>query len=153
MQVLSPQGEIFWRERGTFDYGYRTSQLREGVIVQAVLGLEPAPPDQIARRIEAALAKRATQPVGVRCSGCAFKNPAGDYAGRLIDQCGLKGMRVGGATVSPQHANFILNEGQATAADIEQLIRHIRQTVKERTGVELELEIRMVGLDSTPQIK
>jgi UDP-N-acetylmuramate dehydrogenase len=74
-----------------------------------------------------------------------FRNPPGDYAGRLVDSCGLKGARVGGAVVSEQHANFIINQGRASAADIENLILLVQRAVEERTGVRLEPEVRIVG--------
>ena len=74
-----------------------------------------------------------------------FRNPPGDFAGRLIEQAGLKGARVGGAAVSDKHANFILNSGDATAADIEALIERVRSTVETTSGVRLELEVRVVG--------
>jgi UDP-N-acetylmuramate dehydrogenase len=74
-----------------------------------------------------------------------FRNPPGDFAGRLIEQAGLKGKRIGGAVVSEKHANFIVNTGKATAADIEALIDEVRGTVHERTGVRLEPEVRIVG--------
>jgi UDP-N-acetylmuramate dehydrogenase len=74
-----------------------------------------------------------------------FRNPPGDHAARLIEAAGLKGHRIGGAEVSPKHANFIINTGDATATDIEALIDHVRQTVRERHGVELQHEVRIVG--------
>jgi UDP-N-acetylmuramate dehydrogenase len=80
--------------------------------------------------------------------GSTFKNPPGDYAGRLIEAAGLKGVRVGGAEVSRQHANFIVNPGgvgAARASDVLELVRHIQQAVKERFGVELEMEVQLVG--------
>jgi UDP-N-acetylmuramate dehydrogenase len=94
----------------------------------------------------AALAQRkATQPVGRPSAGSTFRNPPGDHAARLIESCGLKNQRIGGAHVSRQHANFILTEDGATAADVEQLIEQIRTTVKRQTGIELHPEVRMVG--------
>ncbi len=74
-----------------------------------------------------------------------FRNPPGDHAARLIEACGLKGTAIGGAMVSPKHANFIVNAGGATAADIEALIARVRQTVKEQHGVELVTEVRVIG--------
>jgi UDP-N-acetylmuramate dehydrogenase len=74
-----------------------------------------------------------------------FRNPPGDFAGRLIEAAGLKGRRRGGAVVSAKHANFIINEGRATAADVEGLIKTVQATVKERTGALLELEVRVLG--------
>jgi UDP-N-acetylmuramate dehydrogenase len=96
--------------------------------------------------IRALLARRkATQPIGEWSCGSVFTNPPGDHAARLIDTAGLKGMRIGGARVSEMHANFIVNDGTATAADIEQLIRHVQKVVRERHGVELQTEVRIVG--------
>jgi UDP-N-acetylmuramate dehydrogenase len=89
--------------------------------------------------------RKATQPIGEWSCGSVFTNPPGDHAARLIDMCGLKGFRIGGARVSEMHANFIVNDGTATAADIEDLIAHVKRTVKERHGVELRPEVRVVG--------
>jgi UDP-N-acetylmuramate dehydrogenase len=80
-----------------------------------------------------------------------FRNPPGDFAGRLIEAAGLKGRRLGGAVVSEKHANFIINEGVATAADVEGLIETVRATVEERTGVLLELEVRVLGVRAGAQ--
>jgi UDP-N-acetylmuramate dehydrogenase len=146
--IVNLQSSIDMIRRGGFRYGYRWSGLRDRVIVRATLQLAPGDPRTIQQGIDAALAKRWEQPVGLRCSGCMFKNPAGDYAGRLIDQAGLKGLRVGGARVSEQHANFMINDGTATASDLTSLIALVRDRVREATGTELELEVRMVGTGS-----
>jgi UDP-N-acetylmuramate dehydrogenase len=96
--------------------------------------------------IKAMLDKRAeTQPTGVASCGSVFRNPAGAFAGELIERAGLKGHRSGGAMVSDKHANFIVNTGAATAADIERLIEAVRDRVEERTGIRLELEARVIG--------
>ena len=87
----------------------------------------------------------ASQPIGTPNAGSVFRNPPGDHAARLIEACGLKGTTIGGAMVSPKHANFIVNAGGATAADIEALIARVRQTVKEQHGVELVTEVRVIG--------
>jgi UDP-N-acetylmuramate dehydrogenase len=89
--------------------------------------------------------RKATQPITAWSCGSVFTNPPGDHAARLIDSAGLKGTRIGGACVSTLHANFILNEGAATAADIEQLIRHVQETVWRVHAVRLHPEVRMVG--------
>ena len=89
--------------------------------------------------------RKATQPIGEWSCGSVFTNPPGDHAARLIDSAGLKGFRIGGARVSEMHANFIVNDGTATAADIEQLIAHVRQTVEQVHGVKLTPEVRIVG--------
>ena len=97
-------------------------------------------------RIRELLAQRAaTQPTGRFSCGSVFKNPAGDFAGRLVEQCGLKGFAIGGAGVSEKHANFIINAGAANAADIEALIAHVQATVAEMTGVRLEPEVKIIG--------
>ena len=101
----------------------------------------------IARQeIKALLGKRiASQPLNLPNAGSVFRNPPGDHAARLIQQCGLKGRRIGGAQVSEKHANFIVNTGGATAADIENLIDEVRQTVAAQTGVQLHPEVRIIG--------
>jgi UDP-N-acetylmuramate dehydrogenase len=96
--------------------------------------------------LKAMLARRAaTQPLRAPSCGSVFRNPPGDYAGRLIESAGLKGARIGGAVVSDKHANFIVNDGDATAEDIEQLIERVRAEVAKASGVRLELEVRVVG--------
>ncbi|MGD8683441.1 MAG: UDP-N-acetylenolpyruvoylglucosamine reductase, partial [Chloroflexota bacterium] len=85
------------------------------------------------------------QPIGQKSAGSVFRNPPGDSAGRLIDQLGLKGRRVGGAVVSPMHANFIVNTGDATAADVWELAELVRQTVRRERGIELAYEVEFVG--------
>lgn len=96
--------------------------------------------------IRSLLARRkATQPIGEWSCGSVFTNPPGDHAARLIDSAGLKGFRIGGARVSEMHANFIVNDGTASAADIERLIEHVMQTVEQVHGVKLKTEVRIVG--------
>ena len=90
----------------------------------------------------------ATQPIGTANCGSVFTNPANDHAARLIEACGLKGHRIGGAVVSDKHANFIINDNKASADDIESLIRYVQQTVLEQQGVELHTEVRIVGGES-----
>jgi len=93
----------------------------------------------------------ALQPLGLPSCGSVFRNPPGDHAGRLIESAGLKGTRIGGAIVSEKHANFIINDAAATAADIEALIEHVRATVEAATGVALETEVRIVGEHVHPE--
>jgi UDP-N-acetylmuramate dehydrogenase len=89
-----------------------------------------------------------SQPLNLPNAGSVFRNPSGDWAARLIESCGLKGFRIGGAMVSTKHANFIVNTGEASAADIEALIVEVRGKVKERTGVKLEPEVRIIGVSA-----
>lgn len=134
-------------------YGYRDSalkrQTREGkmtrVVLAATLNLASGDPEDLARQADTFVAHRKrTQPPGASM-GSMFKNPPGDYAGRLIDAAELKGTRVGGAQISPVHANFIINTGEATAADVKGLLDLAQKRVSERFGVQLELEIELVG--------
>lgn len=89
--------------------------------------------------------RKTTQPLGLPSCGSVFRNPPGDHAARLIEAAGLKGHRIGGAEVSPKHANFIINSDNATATDVEELIEHVRHTVIEQHGIELQHEVRIVG--------
>ena len=130
-------------------YGYRSSMLKrqpgKGVILSAVLKLERSVPQVVQGKLdELAAYRRRTQPPGASL-GSMFKNPPGDYAGRLIEAAGLKGLRIGDAQISTLHANFFINLGQAHAADVYELIRIARQAVFDKFGVSLELEIERIG--------
>jgi UDP-N-acetylmuramate dehydrogenase len=130
-------------------YGYRTSILKRGELDAAVLAaelrLKNSTKDEVTANIEQFSAHRkATQPPGASM-GSMFKNPNGDYAGKLIEACGLKGTRIGNAEISPVHGNFFVNHGTTSAEDIRALIQLVIKTVKEKQGVELELEIELVG--------
>ncbi len=89
--------------------------------------------------------RKQSQPIGAWSCGSVFTNPPGDHAARLIEAAGLKGFRIGDASVSEKHANFIINHGNASAADIEELIRHVQRTVAQRDHVDLSTEVRIVG--------
>jgi len=122
--------------------GYRRSALPpRAVVLRARLSLTPSTPERVARAEEAVDAARRGQPKA-RSAGCAFKNPPGDAAGRLIDAAGLKGCRVGGAMVAHEHANFVINLGDATAYDVVALLERVRAAV----DVPLEIEWRRWGL-------
>ncbi len=134
-----------------FEYGYRDSVLKRmspqarPVILAAEFALAFDDPIKLSTRADEFVARRkATQPPGASI-GSMFKNPPGDYAGRLIDAAGLKGAQVGGAQISPVHANFFVNTGAAAATDVKRLIDMARERVQERFGVVLELEIELVG--------
>lgn len=126
-------------------YGYRRSSLRDVIVLEAELGLEVTPPDIIDRRLEEMRAMRKAQPVGVKSSGCVFKNPDGCSAGRLIDELGLKGLAVGDAVVSGVHGNFLVNRGHARPGEMLALIDEVRRRVAAGRGIELEVEVRLVG--------
>lgn len=134
---------------GQMGYGYRTSILKRGeldaIVLSAELRLENATKEAVSATIEQFGAHRkATQPPGASM-GSMFKNPNGDYAGKLIEDAGLKGTRIGNAQISPVHGNFFINHGATRAEDIQALIELVRKTVKEKHGVELELEVELVG--------
>lgn len=128
-------------------FSYRHTSLdRNAVIADVELRFERGDPSLVRERLQARLVRRkATQPVNLPNAGSCFRNPPGDNAGRLIDAAGLKGQTVGGASVSAIHANFIVNLGGATAADIATLLARVRREVSERFGIALELEVHLVG--------
>lgn len=146
-EVLMSDGGTRWLAPEHFGIAYRTLIAPRGVrgFLAARFRVEPDDGAHAAATREWLARRKATQPVGKPSAGSTFRNPPGDHAARLIEQCGLKGHRIGGAQVSPQHANFIINDGSARAADIEQLIAHVRAEVQAQTGVQLEPEVRVVG--------
>ncbi len=129
------------------DWGYRTSDLPErGIIIEGVLRCEAGDAGLIRARMDRGFkARTSAQPTGVASAGSVFVNPEGDSAGRLIETAGLKGASIGGARVSDLHANFIVNEGSATARDVYELVGAVRAAVKEEHGIELEPEVRLLG--------
>ena len=145
--TVDKAGRLQLRERCEFDIGYRSVRGISGEwFLSAVLGLKLGKNGDSQAAIRALLARRAkSQPLNMPSCGSVFKNPPGDFAARLIETSGLKGFRIGGACVSEKHANFILNMGAATAADVEALIRHVRDVVAGVHGVMLETEVRIVG--------
>jgi UDP-N-acetylmuramate dehydrogenase len=151
VEVLEADGRVTGWPVEKFEYGYRDSLLKRWVhpvapvVLGATFALSPGDPAELVARADGFVAQRKrTQPPGASM-GSMFKNPAGDYAGRLIEAAGLKGKRVGGAQISPMHANFFVNLGHASAVDVKALIDLAREQVGKRFGVELELEIELVG--------
>jgi UDP-N-acetylmuramate dehydrogenase len=147
-EVLNRAGRETWPLE-KFQYEYRGSVLKThpgtSIVLSARLQLAHRSPEAIQAKMDTFLAQRhRTQPPGASM-GSMFKNPPGDFAGRLIDAAGLKGTRVGGAEISALHGNFFINTGQATASDIYALIQLARQTVAEKFGVQLALEIELIG--------
>ncbi|MEO1767477.1 UDP-N-acetylmuramate dehydrogenase [Thiobacter aerophilum] len=152
--TLDRRGTLRRRNPNDFEIGYRHVALRgapsgaasEEWFVAAWFTARAGEGAAAQQRIKALLEKRiATQPLNLPNAGSVFRNPPGDFAARLIEACGLKGRRIGGAQVSGKHANFIVNLGQATAADIEALIELVQATVAGETGITLEPEVRIVG--------
>lgn len=171
VQVLDRSGVLHERTGADYEIGYRSvvrsksslaplcqrgemPQAREDLIpneseeffVAAWFKFASGNGDESREAIKSLLSKRiASQPLNLPNAGSVFRNPAGDYAARLIESCGLKGKQIGSAQVSPKHANFIVNVGDATAADIENLINEVRATVEKNTGISLHPEVRIVG--------
>ena len=146
-ETINMAGEVIERDIADFQIGYRsaTGPAKEWFLA-ARLRLAKGSTKDSTERTKGLLSQRsATQPLNQPSCGSVFKNPANDYAARLIESCGLKGYRVGGACVSELHANFIINQNNATAKDIESLIEIIQLEVKKQSGVTLECEVEIIG--------
>lgn len=152
VEVVSPTGRKRSHiGRDTLQFSYRALRgLAPGsVIVSALLAVELADPEVVKEEIKRMLDKRAgSQPLDVPSCGSVFKNPTGDFAGRLIEEAGLKGTVHGGAQISPVHANFIANTGGAKATDVLALIREAQKIVKQRSGIDLQPEVRILGREA-----
>jgi len=145
-EILAASGRVRRLAREKIKFSYRTSSLEGTIVLGAVFHLKKAPKNDIVNKIAELLRRREErQPAGTWNAGSIFKNPPEDSAGRLIEACGLKGLQFGGAEVSPKHANFIVNKGSAKASDVRALIAAVHQKVKEKSGIELELEIKLAG--------
>ncbi len=150
-RLLGPDDAVHEVTPDWFDFRYRCSRLKGAgeawVVLEATFQLRPRDPQHLeAKAQEYTERRRGTQPPG-RTLGSTFKNPEGDYAGRLIEAAGLKGTRVGGVVVSSHHANFFINEGDGTATDYMMLIRRVQDEVERKFGVRLEPEIELIGED------
>ncbi len=149
VRLVTQEGGELVLPREAISFGYRFSRLPRGsVILQAAFGLAPGDPTVIRQRISRWLVQRnASQPVEFRSAGSIFRNPPGDYAGRLVEAAGVKGTRIGGAMISEKHGNFFVNLGGARATDVLALVALAQDRVRAVTGIDLELEIRVVGDD------
>jgi UDP-N-acetylmuramate dehydrogenase len=153
VETLDREGIARSRPKSDFEIGYRHCELKTGTVgvtewfTAAYFCLAAGDGDASRARIKELLTKRiASQPLSLPNAGSVFRNPPGDFAARLIESCGLKGLERGGARVSEKHANFIVNpKGAARASDIEGLIESVRATVKSRTGIDLHPEVRIFG--------
>lgn len=145
--TVDRQGQLRQRKASEFDVSYRHVALPDDEwFVAATLKFAAGDAEQEADLIRELLKKRnVSQPTNQPCAGSVFRNPEGDHAGRLIEATGLKGLNVGGASVSEKHANFIVNDGSATAADIEALILLVQQKVEAAQGIKLTPEVHIVG--------
>jgi UDP-N-acetylmuramate dehydrogenase len=146
VETVDRTGQIRTRLRDEFEISYRTVKMPAAEWFIAGLFDFREQADASVESIRKLLARRKeTQPIGLPSCGSVFRNPRDDYAARLIEACGLKGLRLGGAEVSGKHANFIINTGSATAADVESLIKQIQHQVHREQGVDLVAEVRIVG--------
>ena len=147
VETIDRQGQIRKRNPEDFAIGYRQVTVPEGEwFLAATIKLTPGDGEAALDAIQELLDKRAsTQPIGLPSCGSVFRNPEGDYAARLIEQAGLKGRTVGGAAISEKHANFIINTGEATAAEIEQLLTLVQDEVEKASGIRLVAEVHIVG--------
>jgi UDP-N-acetylmuramate dehydrogenase len=147
VQFTGPEGS-YWFRRDRLQFDYRSFKLPHKALISAArIQLGKGNPDQIRRRVRKVMYKRrTTQPIGKPSAGCVFRNPPGDSAGKLIDQCGLKGLRIGDAEVSKRHANFIVNRGKASAVQVMDLLEIIKEHVKKETDVRLVPEVSVWGM-------
>src|SRR5881396_941988 len=145
--VMDARGKVKQLSRKQISFKYRSSNI-EGVVLEAKLVLGEESPAKL-KELQSKLLRwrKAGTPFDQPCCGSTFTNPSGTKtAGMLIDECGLKGFTIGGAQVSTLHANYFINKGNATASDMLKLIEHVRKTVAKKTGVELELECKVIGV-------
>jgi UDP-N-acetylmuramate dehydrogenase len=146
VEVVNRRGEVSRRQRHDYEVAYREVRgPAEEWFLSARFRFDPARPTSLEGVRSLIQERQAKQPLGMPSCGSVFRNPPGDFAGRLIEAAGLKGFRIGGAEVSGKHANFIINTGKATATDIEALIRHVQSAVEEHHGVRLVPEVHILG--------
>ncbi len=145
---VTKDGQISTLPNYELDFGYRHSIFEDNgaIILSATLELEKGVPDEIkAKMSEFTKRRNEKQPINMPSAGSAFKRPEGYFAGKLIEDANLKGYAIGGAQISEKHSGFIVSTGNATAKDVVNLIEHVQKTVKEKFGVDLEPEIRLIG--------
>lgn len=146
--VLTPQGEFLVLKEDELELGYRTSVIaRKGYIVlEAVIRLKKGDEEEIRRQMEDLRDRRISkQPLEYPSAGSTFKRPEGYFAGKLIQDAGLRGYTFGGAQVSEKHCGFVINRGEATARNVRELVAHVQQEVRQQFGVDLELEVKLLG--------
>ena len=146
---ITPDGKPVSLNRDEMRFGYRTSVVKQldFIVTEVTMELQPGDPAEIRAKMSELNARRAEkQPLDIPSAGSTFKRPEGFFAAALIDQCGLKGCSIGGAQVSRKHAGFLVNNG-SSSRDYLALVRHVQQVVQEQTGIQLEPEIRIVGVE------
>lgn len=149
--AMLPDGTITCYDNEAMDFGYRHSvvQYNHGIVLEAVFALQPGKQEAITAKMDDLNARRAAkQPLDLPSCGSVFKRPKGYFAGKLIHDAGLQGYTSGGAQVSTKHAGFIVNVNHGTATDYLNVIHHVQETVKEKFGVDLETEVRIIGREN-----
>ncbi|MEM9418699.1 MAG: UDP-N-acetylmuramate dehydrogenase [Planctomycetota bacterium] len=146
VQVMSDAGHVYYRDRDDLEFNYRSTNITAPFILEVEFDLTAADSDELMKRYkEIYFYKKNSQPMGDKSAGCCFKNPPAELglaAGQLIDQAGLKGFTIGGASVSEVHANFVVAEpGKTTSSDLLAVMDHVQQTVAQRHGIDLEREV------------
>lgn len=148
VRAVNMAGDILELPADALDMGYRTSRVQKEqmIVLSAVLKFSRGDAAKISERVEELTRQRKEkQPLEYPSAGSTFKRPEGYFAGKLIDDAGLRGFQVGGAQVSEKHCGFVINRNQATAADVEELCHQVAEKVKEQSGVDLEMEIKRLG--------
>ena len=146
VRLVTTNGNVRDLPAASIPFQYRRARLPKGIVVGVWLQLREGLRADIARIVKDYLHyRKETQPLAMPSAGCVFKNPPDDSAGRLLEAAGLKGLRVGDAEVSTKHGNFIVNRGDATADDVIHLIQKVRRVIRQKAGVRLELELKIVG--------
>lgn len=146
VRLVNMKGDVVELPAASIPFEYRRARLPKGVVVGVWLQLREGVRAEIEKVVKDYLHyRKETQPLTMRSAGCVFKNPPHDSAGHLLEVTGLKGLRIGDAEVSTKHGNFIVNRGHASAADVIELIRKVRRTIKQKAGVQLDLELKIVG--------
>ncbi|WNS77083.1 UDP-N-acetylmuramate dehydrogenase [Bacillus sp. DTU_2020_1000418_1_SI_GHA_SEK_038] len=147
--ILFEDGKVEWLSNEEMEFSYRTSVLqkkRPGIVIEAVFQLQPGDKNKIFEEMQRNKDyRKETQPWNYPCAGSIFRNPLPNYAGKLIEDAGLKGYSIGGAKVSDMHGNFIVNTGNAKAADVLALIQHIKEKIHEKYTIKIETEVEIIG--------
>ena len=146
VEVMNLQGELYTMTNEEMNFSYRHSALEDhfAIVVSVLFAMEQKEPEKIRERMKELMGKRsASQPLDLPSAGSAFKRPVGGYAAALIDEAGLKGFRVGDAAISEKHAGFVVNLGNATACEVQELLSRVSDIVFERSGIRLEPEVRI----------
>lgn len=151
VELIDEDGKLRYLQKNEINFSYRQSSFnKKDILLSAEFLLKKADKEIINKNfVEAQTGRKSTQPLNKRSAGSLFKNPKGHSAGKLIDEAGLKGFSIGQAKISDKHANFFINEGNASSRDMLQLIKKAHQTVKEKFNINLELEVKLMGFNKS----